>query len=234
MTDLLQKLADNIEQLTRVNTTTVNYQRAPGVGADGIHRRTPETATHRLRLPGLLIQLIQALPPGAVAGGDNIGRGKPGSRPPSTAAATAAFDGILNGWRTNQQYVPGIWDLRRYLRRAADQRTPDTPRTRVGLTTALHDVRGLAHRLPEEYAAEAVRVTNAYVNACRVALAYEAPLATLRDVSCRYCQGPLQVRSDASSDVWCATAGCQDEGGKRPRWARETWHLLLVEAEGAA
>jgi len=229
--DVLQQIADNVDQLTRAQTTSVEYTRQPGTGADGIHRRSPEHGRHAVRQPPLLLALIEAMPPGAVAGAEPTSRGKPRSRPPSYAPATAAFDRVVNGWATRHDYTPGVWELRRYLRRAAGRQTPDTPRTRVGLTTALHDIRGLAHALGEDHRVEVARVTGLYVAACREALAYEAPLATLRDVACRYCGGPLRVRSDASSDVTCATHGCVDEGGRRPRWARETWHLLLVDEQ---
>lgn len=236
MNDPLQRIADNIAALTRAHTTTVEYVRAPGTGADGVHRRTPEHGTHRARQDSLLIQLIRALPPGAAPAGDGSARGKPGSRPPANPAASAAFDAILNGARTRHDYTPGVWELRRYLRRATGRPTPNTPRTRIGLETALHDIRGLAHQLPEEYQHEAARVTGAYVTHARAALAYEAPQATLRDVVCRYCSGPLRVPADASGPVRCATAGCRDEGGRRPEWPRETWHLLLIDegVEGAA
>lgn len=87
-----------------------------------------------------------------------------------------------------------------------------------------------------------------WASAARIALDYEAPIATLEAI-CPDCSGELRVRSDATSDVWCAgrkavVHGPAVNGGKWPveewlgcgaKWPRITWVQLLEQiVEGPA
>lgn len=69
------------------------------------------------------------------------------------------------------------------------------------------------------------------VRPLRVLIGELVPFVRL-DMACPYCaEQSLRARPDASSDVTCATEGCQDERGDRPRWTRQTWALLLSRCE---
>lgn len=221
MSDPLQRLADNIALLTRPTTSTVEYTRAPGTGADGVRRRTPEHSRYVVRLPGLLVQLEAALlfhksAPAA----DGSGRGKPRSTEPGPALITGTLRSIAHDAEI----------LRNHLRYVAKK--PHMPRPAI--TANLDEIRQLAHALRTPYAEVAARKTGEWVHRARVALTHEPPPRTLQDYTCRYCNGPLQVPSDASGPVRCVTPGCVDEGGNRPVWPPDIWHLLLIEAEEGA
>lgn len=214
MTDALQELTTNIAELATGATTAVEYTRAPGNGADGIHRRNPTPGTYRVTHPPLLMQLVAALPPGSADPTNGSSRGKPGSKLPVATPVSDALARITRDATT----------LRNQLREAV----PTNTRPRPGLTATMFEIRGLVHATNDrQWAEAAARATREWVRRARTALAYDAPIATLRDLRCRYCGGALRVRSDASSDVWCATSDCRDEGGNPPRWPKETWFLLL-------
>lgn len=155
------------------------------------------------------------------ATGDSTGRsGKPTSRPPA-AASIAAVDLLAH-------IESGVWQHDADLRDALDAHL-NYDRT---WTQALSALPGLANRLPnaEQHplAACLARAVRSWRNTARVHLGHIAPMATL-EAPCPYCkEQSLIVRSDASSDVVCTTAGCEDERGEQPRWTRQTWTLLLT------
>ncbi|OLT24372.1 hypothetical protein BJF79_13600 [Actinomadura sp. CNU-125] len=95
----------------------------------------------------------------------------------------------------------------------------------------------------------------AIVGRARIAADYDAPMVPLRDVYCPDCGGPLKVRADASSAVWCdgwvpvhGPAAADDPdwpadseewgpvGQARcgASWPRGSWVRLLEEAEREA
>jgi hypothetical protein len=79
------------------------------------------------------------------------------------------------------------------------------------------------------------------VSRARIAAGYDAPMVTLRDVYCPECGGPMHVRKDASSAVWCSgvvrVEGPATVDGPWPMWERcgatwprGSWVKLLEEA----
>jgi len=212
--ELIADISIHVRELLSEVRTSAEYTRD---GSRGSSR-------HRQRLPGLLLQLVTALPPG---GKDSNGRaGKPGSRPPVNETAHHALGDIAHGWAVKGGWQPGVFNLRARLRRAANR-----PRAlrEGGVVDALHEIRRLALIVDPECTAEAASSLRAYVGLAKTALAYDAPVATLRDVACPYCGGRLRVAADASSDVWCSSPACKDDRGHRHTWPRRSWGLLLAD-----
>lgn len=95
-----------------------------------------------------------------------------------------------------------------------------------------------------------VRRLRSLVARARIAADYDAPIMTLRDYHCPICGGPMRVRQDASSDVWCG--GMLPVYGPEPlspelaaeprpigmmrcqaRWPRGGWVNLLAQQEAS-
>jgi hypothetical protein len=221
--EYLQDITDDIRELTLEVQTSIEYTRD---GDPTLHRRK---GTHH----GLLIQLTEALVPGSAPGGGEGRSGRPGSSSPVNDVAAGALADIARGWPTGGSWQIGAVDLRARLR-AATGRRRGMP---VGLTGALYSVRALIHETHRlELLEQAAGATRAYVALAKRALAYEAPVRSLRDVCCPACTGPLRVAADASSDVWCPSVGCRDAEGRRHVWPRQEWPFLLerLTKEGAA
>ena len=223
----LRDLADNVRALTVEVRTTVEYDRAPGLGADGIRRRGQERGRHRIAHRGLLLQLAAALLPGRRSEDSGGGRSAPGPRLPCAPDATAALDAIWHGWRPEPgaALIPGAWELRERLRAATGRRT--RTRRRPGLAGVILEIRALAHLAPPDQLEQAAAAAHAWATLARTVLGYEAPVVTLRDVRCPGCAQRLKVRQDASSDVWCPTPDCLDDDGRRRSWSRAEWPFLL-------
>jgi hypothetical protein len=89
-----------------------------------------------------------------------------------------------------------------------------------------------------ETARRIVRRLGALVTTARIALDYDAPIVTLRDVYCPQCGGDLRVRSDASSAVWCARLGAAARARARGRtladWRRAVRRPVATRVVGVA
>ncbi len=213
----LRDLAADVRELTVEVRLSAGYSRDPGPGrraARGVYRTTHES---------LLRQLVANLIPGQTPQ-DHTSTGKPGSRTPSAEAASSALFDIAEGWLDhNRDRHTGVRGLRDRLRAEAGQ----PPRGRVTIVASLQEIRALAQTLGEDAVLDAARATRGFVQRARAALAYEAPVVTLRDSACPHCQGDLRVAEDASSDVWCANPECLDEEGRGRSWPRRNWIFLL-------
>jgi hypothetical protein len=213
--DLLLGITEDVRELTIEVRTSVAYDID---GTRGVRR-------HWQRHHGLLLQLVASLPPGAATGTGRSGR--PGARSPINDAAGDTLDAITHGWAGHGGWTPGVHNLHSRLRTAAGQNgTPRRPQSLTGALTAAH---GCVSRVDETHLVEAARAIHAYSRLAKTTLAYDVPIATLRDVVCLHCHGPLRVANDASSDVWCANPGCHDDEGRRRVWARSTWPFLLEQ-----
>lgn len=217
--DDLFLLADSITALVDKMSSSEEYISAAG-----------NTATHRVAAPGLLRQLVAALPPGsAVNGGVRV---RPTSKAPS-AARIADLLRVIS--RESSRMRAG---MRQEAQRVGRSGTPRT------LSNDLLEIRSLAFACSDETVAEAAQKARCWVSKARVALTWDAPVVTLTEASCPYCGGELRVRADASSDVWCAgvPAGqgrerqppCRDESGERRTWPRSTWIMLLERLASSA
>lgn len=225
--EALQDIADHITQLTRGVNTTTGFDRHPGDGADGVHRRTPEHTTWRLTHPGLLHQLVAGLLPARTTRDEPTSSARPGYRPPSSTDASTALDHIARGWGTPTQWHPGVWATQQRMRVAAGHVRRPARRT---LITALEEIRALAHSLPEPWPQDAAQATHTWVQRARQVLTLDAPIRRFRDVRCPYCAQLLQVHED--SEVRCPNPGCLDEQGRRYRWARDEVAFLLEQLAG--
>lgn len=218
----LRDLAADVRELTSEVRLSAPFAR------DRQGRRDPERGIYRTRHAGLLGQLVESLVPGATM--HEPGGGKPGSRTPSADAASSALFDIAHGWTVNRgrDRKPGVRSLRLRLRAEAGQ----SKLVAVGKPTivaSLQEIRALAHVVGEEHVQEAAQATRSFVQRARVALAYDAPIVALRDVSCPECGGELRVASDVSTDVWCANRECRDEDGRGRSWPRRNWVFLLEQ-----
>lgn len=205
--------ADLVEELVGEVRTNEPYVR----DAIGPWARKPHGVRmqrHHTREAGLLAQLdVAAIPGGGQVDEDAPARGKPGSRPPYTAA-----------FELSCQIVIEAAKLRRDLRTAAGR----TLGARQHVGDDLHEVVGLIGQVDRETASEAMRQLRGWHRAARVLLGYDVRVATL-GVVCPYCGATLRVKADASSDVWCPTPGCVDEEGDRHTWPRSSWLFLFDE-----
>lgn len=77
------------------------------------------------------------------------------------------------------------------------------PPYRRGLDAILRHMVALVAEVDERTAAAVVAATRRWVSAARLQVGYDAPVVRLRDIVCPDCGGPLHVRSDASTPVWC-------------------------------
>lgn len=112
-------------------------------------------------------------------------------------------------------------------------------RGRRGAAGELRAVAGLAADVDDELLDVALRRVRSWHRTALVVLGYEVPVATLRDLYCPQCGGPLRVLTDASSDVWCSGPPVCDLRTRREttarsvcsaRWPRAHWAGML-EAE---
>jgi hypothetical protein len=180
----------------------------------------------RSHTTGLIAELQFTAGRVLAASGDGNSRpsGKPSSRPPA-ASSIAAVDLLA-------QMEAGVWQHDADLRDALDAHL-NYDRT---WTQALSALPGLANRLPDaekhDLAIKLAKAVRSWRNSARVHLGHIAPMTQL-EAPCPYCkEKSLIVRADAGSDVMCATDGCEDERGDRPRWTRQTWTLLLTRNTG--
>lgn len=221
----LRDLAADIRELTAEVRLATPFAR------DRTGRRRPEAGTYRTTHRGLLSQLVEALVPASTTN-TGIG-GKPGSRTPSSDAASSALFDIAHGWNVprGRGQAPdrkvGVRSLRTRLRAEAGQTKP--PASRPSIVASLQEIRALAHALGESHALEAAEAARSYVQRARAALCYDAPIVGLQDVTCPECGGELRVAEDASTDVWCSNRECLDEEGRGRSWPRRNWVFLLEQ-----
>jgi hypothetical protein len=194
----------------------------------------PETRRWTTSSPGLLDQLAEragtrgtldaAEVPAAEQG---PGRSRPGSRPPTAAHwletlidLESAVAGARARWRVTAGRGMG---------------------TRVDTRTALRDLVGLCldgSGLTVDEVGQVLAEARSWCTTARVALTFDVPMVDLPDVSCPDCGGgPLRVRRDASSDVWCSAIVVEDGGHMRrcgAVWPRATWMSILDAQEELA
>jgi hypothetical protein len=186
-----------------------------------------------------------AAPYGIVTAGSAVPQGSPGwdadgalSPMPSGGsfeskepAAAAALELCLD-------IRAGVPELRAQLGATTPQ-----PSTKRGL----RELVGLALAADEHDVHRTLGRVRSWVSTAKIVLGYEAPIVALRDMYCRYCGGPLLVRTDASSAVWCdgwlpVHGPAVDEDGQWPigfdrcgaSWPRGSWIRLLDEMQGGA
>jgi hypothetical protein len=190
----------------------------------------------------VLHRVEQRVVEGVASAGAAIPSGSPGwdadgALSPMIGGTADPGEPVTDAWHTADMIRRDLADLGRTL---AEQgwRSPATL-----ITIALEDDdtgKWIAGRL------------RSIVNRARIAADYDAPMVPLRDVYCPECGGPLKVRADASSAVWCdgwvpihgpAVADDPDwpadseawgpVGQARcgASWPRGSWVRLLAEAE---
>lgn len=208
---LLEELADLVNELVGEVRTSERFTRDP-LGPWKGRTFDQRTGHHLTREAGLLTQLDQAAMPGGGAREDEASPSKPTSRPPVTGAFELSCDVVV-----------GASKLRRDLRTA----TGRTLGRRQHVADDLREIVGLVPELDDDTARGVLRQVRKWVTSARVVLKYDVPIAELRDMCCPYCEGPLRVRRDASSEVWCATPNCRDDEGRRHTWPRSMWLFLL-------
>lgn len=208
---LIEDLADFVTELVDEVRTAEPYARDP-IGPWKGRTYDQRSSRHFTREAGLLAQLDQAAVPGAGAREEDSSRAKPSSRPPVTDAFELSCRIIVEAAK-----------LRRDLRTA----TGRTLGRRQHVADDLREIVGLAAEVDDDAAREVRWQVRQWVTSARVLLRYDVPVVELVDVSCSYCEGPLRVRRDASSEVWCATPSCRDDEGRRHTWPRSMWLFLL-------
>lgn len=186
------------------------------------HGRWAYARTERRTIPGVITT-------GAAVPGGSPGWDADGALSPMTVGGKPdAAEPIAEAWHTAEQIRDELGQLGRELHDEG-WRPPDTL-----VTIALAD-EDTAHRI-------AVRLRS-LVSRARIAAGYDAPKVALRDVYCPRCSGPMMVRADASSAVWCEgwlplQGAAIDAEAQWPigfercrsRWPRGHWVRLLEEA----
>lgn len=192
--------------------------------------------------PTSTLQLLEAGPTrGPRYGGDVTTGSKPGSRPPASLDSIdtlARIDSSVRRLRIDADTMAGLRTLPKPRPLRAELR-----HLTWLLETAHPDGRPV---ISPAYADKVLRTLRSHAAEARVTLSYLAPIATL-NVRCPVCiTGELQVRADATSDVWCigrlpvegpALPGRRTPIGHLPcgaRWSRFTWVQLFDEAQRAA
>lgn len=190
-----------------------------------------EFKPHITREAGLLTQL-------GISSRDRDGRFVTGRSVPGGSPGWDE-DGALSPSRggavAEREPVTDAWHVRDEIERELDSLAAEVKAAgHTGLASAAAVDRELGEHL-------AYRLRQ-LVSRARVAAAYDAPVVALRDVYCPDCGGPLKVRADASSAVWCAgmldVEGPPLEGGAQPigqqrcprSWPRGGWVQLLDQA----
>jgi hypothetical protein len=175
--------------------------------------------------------------PGVVTAGAAVHSGSPGwdadgaLAPLTGRSKPDAAEPISDAWHVGQEITTDLDNL------AAELAAEGHQGTLVDVALADEETgRRIASRL------------RAFVARARVAAGYDAPVVTLRDRYCPMCSGPLRVRADASSAVWCggmlAVHGppTADDPDRVPlawapcgaRWPRGGWVALLDEIDQAS
>lgn len=188
------------------------------------HGRWVRVRTEQRPVPGVVV--AGAAVPSGSAGWDADGA----LSPLATSGQPGAAEPVTDAWHVGQEVA-------RELAALADELVADGhDGTLVDAALADEDTgRRIAARL------------RALVARARVAAGYDAPVVTLRDVCCPACGGPLMVRADASSAVWCG--GVLPVAGPAPaddpdcvplgwapcgaRWPRGGWVQLLEDLDPA-
>lgn len=180
----------------------------------------------------ITVRTEQRTVPGVVTGGAAVPGGSPGwdadgaLSPMVGGGKPDAAEPIAEAWHTAAEIRAGLDELGRELY-ARGWRPPATL-----VTIALEDER------MGEWIARRLR---SLVDRARIAASYDAPIVVLRDVCCPRCGGPMYVREDASSAVWCGgtllVAGAALPWVEWPlrvrcgaSWPRGGWVRLLEEA----
>lgn len=231
---LVEQIAQDVGLLLDEVRTRASYVQQEIIQARG---RKRVTTVHKINLThhvGLLDQLEHAAIPQGSPGWDEDGaastasRSKPGSRVPTTAA----FDLLTD-------ITAGAVALHARLSRI------DPKTSRKTTPGALRSIVGLSLTADDTDVGRAAKTVRSWVTAANVLLRYEAPISQLH-VVCPDCHGRLWVRSDASSDVWCAGPGrvhgppLEDApfpvyyGGCGAAWPRGMWLDLLEGKTGQA
>lgn len=190
----------------------------------------PETRRWATSSPGLLDQLAERAGTRGTLDAAEVpameqgpGRSRPGSRPPAAA-----------------HWLETLIDLESAIAGARARWRVTAGRTigeRVDTRAALRDIVGLCldgAGLTTQEVGQVVTEARSWCTTARVALTFDVPVVDLPDVRCPDCGGgPLRVRRDASSDVWCSAIVAEEDGHARrcgAVWPRATW-LLILDAQ---
>jgi hypothetical protein len=227
-----EEIADLLGELFRHVETVEKVLRYRKVQHGGREVAILDWVLHRTRAPGLVDQLgviVQdgsrsgVVIPGAAVPGGSPGWDDDGALSPMAAGGT---------FESSPPVADAFWLADDIERQIADL---DGELRAQGHRGHLVDI-----ALDDPQAAQRIlRHLRALVTSARIALDYDAPIVTLRDVYCPQCGGELRVRADASSAVWCAGRlplhGPALEGAPWPigdvpcgtMWPRGSWVWLL-------
>ena len=194
---------------------------------------------HTTREPGLLAQLsvvASTIRDGVIIPGYGVPGGSPGwdadgaLTPIVSGGKPESSEPIADEWHVGYEIHTELAQIGRDLY----ERGYRPPATLITIALDKPDV--------GEWIAARLR---SLVQRARIAADYDAPIVTLRDIHCPECGGEMRVRTDASSDVWCAgrwtVEGPAEPGERYPvmqvcgaRWPRYDWVNILAEQEQAA
>lgn len=185
--------------------------------------------------------LIGDMAPTPGTGGSGGGHTKPTSRPP---AGLQAAETLL-------EIAADIAAMRARVRHRAGRgrghASEPAAMLRELLDLALRAT-GEGWLVDDRMVRQITAAARSWAASARLALRYDAPVATLRSTHCPTCGGQLRVRSDASSNVWCAGVkgrvmeGPALEGDRWPlpdrgcgaKWPRLAWLDLLAGDDGGS
>jgi hypothetical protein len=157
---------------------------------------------------------------------DTASSNRPTSRPPTRLDPLSLLDRISTGAR--------------HLRQAMGSHA------RRDVCGDLRQLVALSADAPVPLNRQALRAVRSWHAQTRVVLGYDAAVTSLPQAQCPDCGGELCVRSDVSSDVWCAgtkVVFCRVRDRsthtyRRPgcgaRWPRTGWAQMLAAATAAA
>lgn len=156
------------------------------------------------------------------------GRRPPGSKPPWDPAVAAAALAIHAAARDLEaelfSYAFGT-----YRRRTAGSDGNTRMALRRVVDLAWHE------KVPEYVVRRTAQLLGRLVRQAQavpaIDLAPAPPMPLIRP--CPYCGGRLEAALDGSTEVACVTPTCRDDQGRRRRWPKHLWPMLLDRLAGA-